>query len=98
MAASKPKIKILAVVGSTASGKTALSIALAKALCGEVVSCRKSNTVALVGGDNVLLSNAVLTHKEVAQGSELRIGHTCEKFKFFKNFCSHNYLTARQLK
>ena len=33
------KIKILAVVGSTASGKTALSIALAKALCGEVVSC-----------------------------------------------------------
>ena len=38
MTANK-KIKILAVVGSTASGKTALSIALAKALCGEVVSC-----------------------------------------------------------
>lgn len=36
---AKHKIKILAVVGSTASGKTALSIALAKALCGEVVSC-----------------------------------------------------------
>ena len=33
------KIKILAVVGSTASGKTALSIALAKALGGEIVSC-----------------------------------------------------------
>ena len=33
------KIKILAVVGSTASGKTALSIALAKTLGGEIVSC-----------------------------------------------------------
>ena len=33
------KPKILAVVGSTASGKTALSIALAKALGGEIVSC-----------------------------------------------------------
>ena len=38
MTANK-KIKILAVVGSTASGKTALSIALAKALGGEVISC-----------------------------------------------------------
>lgn len=36
---SSEKIKILAVVGSTASGKTALSIALARALGGEVVSC-----------------------------------------------------------
>ena len=33
------KIKILAVVGSTASGKTALSIALAKKLGGEIISC-----------------------------------------------------------
>ena len=33
------KPKLLAVVGSTASGKTALSIALAKALGGEIVSC-----------------------------------------------------------
>ncbi len=33
------KIKILAVVGSTASGKTALSIALAKELRGEIISC-----------------------------------------------------------
>ena len=33
------KIKILAVVGSTASGKTALSIALAKKLRGEIISC-----------------------------------------------------------
>ena len=31
--------RILAVVGSTASGKTALAIALAKALDGEIVSC-----------------------------------------------------------
>ena len=35
----EPKIKILAVVGSTASGKSALAVALAKALNGEVVSC-----------------------------------------------------------
>ncbi|MBQ9080735.1 MAG: tRNA (adenosine(37)-N6)-dimethylallyltransferase MiaA [Clostridia bacterium] len=33
------KPKIIAVVGPTASGKTALSIALAKQLCGEIVSC-----------------------------------------------------------
>lgn len=33
------KVKILAVVGSTASGKSALAVALAKALGGEVVSC-----------------------------------------------------------
>ena len=33
------KPKIIAVVGPTASGKTALSIALAKALDGEIVSC-----------------------------------------------------------
>ena len=33
------RIKLLAVCGPTASGKTALSIALAKALDGEVVSC-----------------------------------------------------------
>lgn len=34
-----PKPKILAVVGSTAGGKTALSVALAKRLGGEIVSC-----------------------------------------------------------
>lgn len=33
------KIKILAVVGSTASGKSALAVELAKALDGEIVSC-----------------------------------------------------------
>ena len=33
------KIKVLAVCGPTASGKTALSIALAKAFDGEIVSC-----------------------------------------------------------
>ncbi len=33
------KIKVLAVVGPTASGKTALGVALAKLLRGEVVSC-----------------------------------------------------------
>ena len=33
------KIKILAVVGSTASGKSALAIELAKRLHGEIVSC-----------------------------------------------------------
>ena len=33
------RIKLLAVCGPTASGKTALSIALAKALDGEIVSC-----------------------------------------------------------
>ena len=32
------KIPVLAVVGPTASGKTALSIALAKALDGEIIS------------------------------------------------------------
>ena len=37
MPTNKPKI--LAIVGSTASGKTALSIALAKALDGEIISC-----------------------------------------------------------
>lgn len=37
MAENKPKI--LAVVGSTASGKTALAVALAKRLDGEIVSC-----------------------------------------------------------
>ena len=36
---SSKQLKILAVVGSTASGKTALSVALAKSLGGEVVSC-----------------------------------------------------------
>ena len=39
MTAESNKIKILAVVGSTASGKTSLSIALAKALEGEIISC-----------------------------------------------------------
>ena len=33
------KPKIIAVVGPTASGKTALSVALAKRLDGEVISC-----------------------------------------------------------
>ena len=33
------KQKIIAVVGPTASGKTSLSIALAKALGGEILSC-----------------------------------------------------------
>ncbi|MBQ6845799.1 MAG: tRNA (adenosine(37)-N6)-dimethylallyltransferase MiaA [Oscillospiraceae bacterium] len=33
------KKKVICIVGPTASGKTALSVALAKELCGEVVSC-----------------------------------------------------------
>jgi tRNA dimethylallyltransferase len=33
------KIKVLAVVGPTASGKTALSLSLAEALDGEIISC-----------------------------------------------------------
>ena len=37
--AANNQIKILAIVGPTASGKTGLSIALAKALRGEIVSC-----------------------------------------------------------
>ena len=37
--ATKQKIKILAVVGPTASGKTTISVELAKRLGGEVVSC-----------------------------------------------------------
>ena len=37
--ATEQKIKILAVVGPTASGKTAISVELAKRLGGEVVSC-----------------------------------------------------------
>ena len=37
--ATEQKIKILAVVGPTASGKTAVSVELAKRLGGEVVSC-----------------------------------------------------------
>ena len=37
--ATEQKIKILAVVGPTASGKTAISVELAKRLDGEVVSC-----------------------------------------------------------
>ncbi len=37
--AEKKKIRLLAVVGPTASGKSALAVALAKRLCGEVVSC-----------------------------------------------------------
>jgi len=36
---TEKKIRILAVVGSTASGKSALAVALAKALDGEIVSC-----------------------------------------------------------
>ncbi len=36
---TEKKIKILAVVGSTASGKSALAVALAKELGGEIVSC-----------------------------------------------------------
>ena len=34
----KDKIKVLTVVGPTASGKTALAVALAKAFDGEVIS------------------------------------------------------------
>lgn len=34
-----PKQKIIAVVGPTASGKTALGVYLARHLCGEVISC-----------------------------------------------------------
>ena len=37
--ADKDKIKLIAVVGPTASGKTALGVELAKALDGEIVSC-----------------------------------------------------------
>lgn len=37
--AGKDKIKLIAVVGPTASGKTALGVELAKALDGEIVSC-----------------------------------------------------------
>ena len=37
--ATEQKIKILAVVGPTASGKTAISVELAKRIGGEVVSC-----------------------------------------------------------
>ena len=33
------KIKLIAVVGPTASGKSSLAIELAKRLCGEIVSC-----------------------------------------------------------
>ena len=33
------KIKLIAVCGPTASGKTSLAIALAKALDGEIISC-----------------------------------------------------------
>ncbi len=39
MSTQKPKIPIVAVVGATASGKTALGIELAKELSGEIVSC-----------------------------------------------------------
>lgn len=37
--AEQQKIKLLAIVGSTASGKSALAVALARALGGEIVSC-----------------------------------------------------------
>ena len=37
--ADRAKIKLIAVVGPTASGKTALGVELAKALDGEIVSC-----------------------------------------------------------
>ena len=37
--ATKQKLKILAIVGPTASGKTAVSIEIAKRLGGEIVSC-----------------------------------------------------------
>lgn len=37
--ATKQKLKILAIVGPTASGKTAVSIEIAKRLSGEIVSC-----------------------------------------------------------
>ena len=39
MEKTNPKPRLLAVVGSTASGKTALAVALAKRLGGEIVSC-----------------------------------------------------------
>ena len=39
MSATENKTRLVAVVGPTASGKTALSIALAKGLNGEIVSC-----------------------------------------------------------
>ena len=39
MSDTKPKTKIVAVVGPTASGKTALSIELAKRFGGEIISC-----------------------------------------------------------
>ena len=37
--AEQQKIKLLAIVGSTASGKSALAVALARTLGGEIVSC-----------------------------------------------------------
>lgn len=37
--AEQQKIKLLAIVGSTASGKSTLAVALARALGGEIVSC-----------------------------------------------------------
>ena len=37
--ATEQKIKILAIVGPTASGKTSISIELAKRLGGEIISC-----------------------------------------------------------
>ena len=37
--ATQQKLKMLAIVGPTASGKTAVSIEIAKRLCGEIVSC-----------------------------------------------------------
>ena len=39
MSAVKQKTKIVAVVGPTASGKTSLSIELAKKFGGEIISC-----------------------------------------------------------
>ena len=36
---AEKKIKILAVVGPTASGKSALALSLAQRLGGEIVSC-----------------------------------------------------------
>ena len=36
---SHKKIKILAIVGPTASGKTAVSIEVARRLGGEIISC-----------------------------------------------------------
>lgn len=81
------KPKIIAVVGPTASGKTALSIALCRELDGEVVSC---DSMQIYRGMDIGTAKPTATERDAVPHHLIDIANPADAF------CAADYVSAAQ--